>query len=190
MLAGVIALIQRGHAQAQALTSDAERLGAQAQTEPNLDRAMLLAVAGVKLQNRVETRSDLLAALQRSPALIRVFRPAANEIEALRVSPDGRLLAVGDAAKVVRFIGIGTGRQQGAAVRLSNQVAPYAMSFSPDGRTLLVLTVGPDLTELDAIDVASRQARRIRGWRGLVPRSRRVQGPWRTRRMAAGSRPA
>ena len=176
VLAGVIALIQRGHAQAQALTSDAERLGAQAQTEPNLDRAMLLAVAGVKLQNRVETRSDLLAALQRSPALIRVLRPAANEIEALRVSPDGRLLAVGDAAKVVRFIGIGTGRQQGAAVRLSNQVAPYAMSFSPDGRTLLVLTVGPNLTELDAIDVASRQARRIRGWRGLVPSQPTVSG--------------
>ena len=169
VLAGVIALIQRGHAQAQALTSDAERLGAQAQTEPNLDRAMLLAVAGVKLQNRAETRSDLLAVLQRSPALIRLLRPAANELEALAVSPDGRLLAVGDAAKVVRFIGVGTWRQQGAAVRLSNQVAPYAMSFSPDGRTLLVLTVGSDRTELDAIDVASRQARRIRDWRGLVP---------------------
>ena len=169
VLAGVIALIQRGHAQAQALTSDAERLGAQAQTEPNLDRAMLLAVAGVKLQNRAETRSDLLAVLQRSPALIRLLRPAANELEALAVSPDGRLLAVGDAAKVVRFIGVGTWRQQGAAVRLSNQVAPYAMSFSPNGRTLLVLTVGSDRTELDAIDVASRQARRIQDWRGVVP---------------------
>ena len=74
VLAGVIALIQRGHAQAQALTSDAERLGAQAQTEPSLDRAMLLAVAGVKLQNRAETRSDLLAVLQRSPALIRLVQ--------------------------------------------------------------------------------------------------------------------
>ncbi|MFI5039114.1 MAG: PQQ-binding-like beta-propeller repeat protein, partial [Solirubrobacterales bacterium] len=176
VLAGVIALIQRGHAQAQALTSDAERLGAQAQTEPKMDRAMLLAVAGVKLQNRAETRSDLLAVLQRSPALIRLLRPAANELEALAVSPDGRLLAVGDAAKVVRFIGVGTWRQQGAAVRLSNQVAPYAMSFSPDGRTLLVLTVGSDRTELDAIDVASRQARRIRDWRGLVPSQPSVSG--------------
>src|SRR5205807_10435497 len=58
-VAGVVALVQRGHAQAQALTSDAERVGAQALVEKNLDLAMLYAVAGVKLQNRLETRRDL-----------------------------------------------------------------------------------------------------------------------------------
>ena len=170
VLAGVVALIQRSHAQAQALTSDAERLGAQAQTEPNLDRAMLLAVAGVKLQNRVETRSDLLAALQRSPALIRVARPSRTETAALRVSPDGRLLAIADIAGVVRFIDLSSWQQRGPAVQLSAPVAPQAMSFSPDGRTLMVALVGPARSELDAIDVASRRAHQIQAWRGLVPR--------------------
>ena len=76
VLAGVVALIQRHNAQAQALTSDAERVGAQALTEQNVDRSMLLGVAAVKLQNRAETRSDLLAVLQRNPALIHFIRPS------------------------------------------------------------------------------------------------------------------
>ena len=67
VVAGVIALVQRSHAQAQALTSDAERVGAQALTDPNADRSLLLAVAGVRLQNRFQTRSDLFADLQRTP---------------------------------------------------------------------------------------------------------------------------
>ncbi len=62
-----------------------------------MDRSLLLSVAAVKLQNRVQTRSDLFADLQQNAALIRVIRPSNIEITALRVSPDGRLLAVGDA---------------------------------------------------------------------------------------------
>ncbi|HEX3979141.1 MAG TPA: protein kinase, partial [Solirubrobacteraceae bacterium] len=101
VLAGVVSFVQRGHAQAQALTSDAERIGAQALTDANVDHSLLLAVAGVKLQNRVETRSDLLADLQANPALTHLIRPTRSEITALRVSPDGRVLAVGDAAGTV-----------------------------------------------------------------------------------------
>ena len=51
----IFALISRGDAISQALTSDAERVGAQAVAENNLDLAMLYAVAAVKLQNRLET---------------------------------------------------------------------------------------------------------------------------------------
>ena len=168
VLAGVVALIQRGHAQAQALTSDAERLGAQAQTEPDLDRAMLLAVAGVKLQNRVETRSDLLAALQRSPALIRLLRASQSAVSALQFSPDGRLVALGDAAGVVRFYDAASWRSRGT-VRLSNPVASQAMSFSPDGHTLVVMTASGARSELHSIDVGSDRARLIRAWPGLTP---------------------
>ena len=176
VLAGVIALIQRSHAQAershaqaQALTSDAERLGALAQTDPNLDRALLLAVAGVELQNRVETRSDLLAALQRSPALIRVLRPSGNEPAALQVSPDGRLLALADTTGAVRFIDTSTWRPTGSAVQLPNTVAPRAISFSPDSRTLMVIAESSAHSELDAIDVPSRRERRLHAWGGEVP---------------------
>ena len=103
VIAGVIALIQRSdaqaersHAQAQAVTSDAERLGAEALSDPNVDHSLLLAVTGVELQNRLETRSDLFADLQQNAALLHLIRPSNVLITALDVSPDGRLLVVGD----------------------------------------------------------------------------------------------
>ena len=171
VLAGVVSFAQRRHAQAQALTSDAERIGAQALTESNVDRSLLLAAAGVELQNRLETRSDLLAAMQKNPALIRLIRPTRSEITALRVSPDGRLLAVADAAGAVRFIDLASWKPRGADVRLPSPVAERAMSFSPDSRRLMVVSVGVGRSELDVIDVITRQARRIQAWRGPAPQA-------------------
>ena len=172
VVAGVIALVQRSHAQAQALTSDAERVGAQALTDPNADRSLLLAVAGVRLQNRFQTRSDLFADLQQNAALIRLIRPSPIEITALRVSPDGRLLAIGDASGTVRFIDLASWKPRGAAVRLDNPVAERALSFSPNGRTLMTVTIGVGRSELYAIDVALRRPRRLQAWNGPAP-----QGP-------------
>ena len=167
VLAGVVALVQRGHAQAQALTSDAERVGAQALTEQNVDSSLLLGVTAVRLQNRPETRSDLLAVLQRNPALIRLIRPFGDLLTAVQVSPDGRLLAVADSAGIVRFIDLATWQRTGADVDLGSPVAPRAMSFSPDGRTLMAVTVGADRSTLEAIDVTTRQARALDAWRGV-----------------------
>jgi WD40 repeat protein len=74
-----------------------------------------------------------------------------------------------DTQGVVRFIDLSTWRLAGAAVKLGATIAPQTMSFSPDGRTVVVVTEGPASTQLDAIDVPSRRIRRIRAWRGLVP---------------------
>ena len=167
VLAGVVALVQRGHAQAQALTSDAERVGAQALTEQNVDSSLLLGVTAVRLQNRPETRSDLLAVLQRNPALIRLIRPFGDLLTAVQVSPDGRLLAVADSAGIVRFIDLATWQRTGADVDLGSPVAPRAMSFSPDGRTLMAVTVGADRSTLEAIDVTTRHTRALDAWRGV-----------------------
>ena len=148
-IAGVIALIQRSHAQAQrshaqaqALTSDAERVGAQALVEKNLDLAMLYAVAGVKLQNRLETRGDLLEELQNNSFAIRYIRASHNQITSLAVDPSGKLLATGDSAGVVRFEDMSRWRPTGTPVALSGSIPQEAMAFSPDGRTLAVLTEG------------------------------------------------
>ena len=169
VLAGVLALIQRGDARAQALTSDAERVGAQALTEQNVDVSLLLAVAAVRLQNRAETQSDLLAALQRNPDLIHFARPFSDLITALQVSPDGRLLAVADQAGIVRFVDLATWRPMGAAVHLGAPVATAAMSFSTDGRTLMVVAVEPDRSTLEAIDVGPRRARVLQQWHESNP---------------------
>lgn len=169
IVAGVVALVQRHHAQAQALTSDAERVGAQALTEQQADRSLLLGVTSVRLQNREQTRSDLFADLQQNAALIRVIRPSNIEVTAVRVSPDDRLLAVGDASGTVRFIDLTTWRPVGAAVHLPDPIGERALSFSPDGRTLMAIAIGATHSELYAVDVARRQARRIQRWNGPSP---------------------
>ncbi len=169
VLAGVVALIQRHGARAQALTSDAERVGAQALTEQDVDRSLLLSVASVKLQDRPETRSDLFADLQQNAALIRLLRPSDIEISALRVSPDGHLLAVGDLSGTVRFIDLRTWKPSGPVVHLADPVAERALSFSPDGRTVMAVAIGPARAELYTIDVARRRARRIGVWTGPAP---------------------
>ena len=169
ILAGGVALIQRHNAQAQALTSDAERIGAQALTEQVVDRSLLLSVAAVKLQNRPETRSDLFANLQQNAALIRLIRPSHVEVSALRVSPDGRLLAVADLAGTVRFIDLRTWQPNGPTVHLADPIAERALSFSPDGRTLMAVAIGAARAELYAIDVARRRARRLEVWTGPAP---------------------
>ena len=176
VLAGVIALIQRGDARAQALTSDAERLGAEALSDPNVDHSLLLAVTGVELQDRLQTRSDLFADLQQNAALLRLIRPSNVQINALDVSPDGRLLVVGDASGTVRFINLASWRTQGAVVRLGEPIGQRELSFSPDGRTVMAVAIAPDRSELYAIDVASRRARRTLSWNGSPPQPDEVIG--------------
>jgi WD40 repeat protein len=96
LLAGLVALIQRNHARAHALTSDAERVGAEAVTQPRLDLAMLLAREAVNLYRSPQTEGSLLATLQRSPAVIGTLALPSNgpPQQQLAVSPDGNTLVV------------------------------------------------------------------------------------------------
>ena len=87
LVAGLFALFSATTPSVQALKSDAERVGTLAQTENNLDLSMLLASAGVKLDNIPETRGDLLEALQRNPAVIHIIRPSSSEITAVVDQP-------------------------------------------------------------------------------------------------------
>jgi class 3 adenylate cyclase/WD40 repeat protein len=165
ILAGVVALVQRGDARAQALTADAERVGAQAQNEQDVDRQLLFGVAGVRLHNGAQTRSDLMAVLQKNPALTNLSRPFTNTVTAEAVSPDGRLLAVADLTGIVRFIDLATRRATGRDVELGAPVATRAITFSPDGRTVLAVRVTPRASTLEAIDVADRRVRTLDTWR-------------------------
>ena len=69
--AGILSVNQRNRAEAQALRSDAERVGALAQTAEDLGQSMLYGVAAVELEDRVQTRGQLLATLQRNPGAAR-----------------------------------------------------------------------------------------------------------------------
>ena len=80
------------------------------------------------------------------------------------MSPDGRLLAIADDAGLVRFVNLATWSRVGNDVNLGAPVATRAMSFSPDGRRLMVVVVEPSRSTLEAIDVTSRQARKLLVW--------------------------
>ena len=87
VIAGVVALDQRGNARAQATAADAQRLGAQALAEDDLDRSLLLARQGVALDDSPQTRGNLLAALLRSPAAIGVLRGDGDRLHQPRSQP-------------------------------------------------------------------------------------------------------
>jgi WD40 repeat protein/class 3 adenylate cyclase len=94
--AGVLALVQRAHAQTKARVALAQSLGAQAVSEPHLDRAMLLAREAASLDPSVQTSSDLLTTLLRTPTVLRTFHSDANRNLDIALSPNGRTIAIED----------------------------------------------------------------------------------------------
>ena len=103
VIAGAMALHQRGNARREATAAEAQRLGARALLDDQLDRALLLARQGVALDDTPRTRGNLLGTLLRSPALIGVIRAGDATVESAAVDPGGRLLAVGDNAGQVQL---------------------------------------------------------------------------------------
>jgi DNA-binding SARP family transcriptional activator/WD40 repeat protein len=91
---GVVALVNQQRASNQARVALARQLGAQAVSEPRLDRAMLLAREAVTLDRSAQTEGTLLATLQRHPAVTGTFALPVGLAPQLAVSPDGRTLAV------------------------------------------------------------------------------------------------
>jgi WD40 repeat protein len=104
VLTGVAALNERGHAREEAIAAEAQRLGAQALSESDLDRSLLLARQGMALDDSLQTRSNLLATLVKSPAAIGVVRGPGDRLIGLDLSPDGRTLAVLNNDGMVTFV--------------------------------------------------------------------------------------
>ena len=88
IIAGIAALSSADRASSTALTSDSERLGAEAARVEATDLSLLLAAAGLQLQDSEESRTNLLEALDRVPRLIRATRAPAF---GMAVLPDGRV---------------------------------------------------------------------------------------------------
>jgi DNA-binding SARP family transcriptional activator/WD40 repeat protein len=150
-IAGVLALRERGHARDEAVAADAQRLGAQALVEDNLDRSLLLAREGVALDDSALTRGNLLAALLKSPAAIGVLR-GGDRLTSLDLSPDGRTLAFLDDDATLHFIDTRTRRpaarpqiivggrsELGTNVSdLDRQTFGSVVQFSDDGSLLAI----------------------------------------------------
>ena len=141
---GLVALDQRGDARRTATVAEAERLGAQALTVDELDRALLLARTGVALEDSVATRGNLLAALLRVPRGSLGVLPDVrdNAIYGIALSPRGDRIAIGDHLGEVRLFDART-RRELASYRLQPGLV-QRLAFSPDGATLAVAGQEPE----------------------------------------------
>jgi WD40 repeat protein len=144
IVAGVVAFRERKSSRDQATAAVAQRLGAQALVEPRLDRSLLLAREGVALDDSLATRSNLLAALLRSPAAVAVLRGGGTRVLDDALSPDGRTLVTRSDDGSTAFFDTRTLRELGPRFSTSGQINYFgaivrpvrALAFSPDGRTL------------------------------------------------------
>ena len=180
LVAGGLAVQQKGNAEdsaAAALTaktaSDARNVSARALATDDIDTSMLLAVAGVQLDDSPESRSSLLAALAKHPALTASTQMTGGEVIHLDVSPDGRKVATYDTANHVRLYAIDSGEllaefQAGPQQRLAWQSGQ--VRFSPDGRTLAVAMAAPSrqpvmLLHADNLEPLPEQLGGLPPWR-------------------------
>jgi DNA-binding SARP family transcriptional activator/WD40 repeat protein len=160
VIAGLVALNERGKARDEAVAADAQRVGALALLEDDLDRALLLARQGIALNDTVQTRGNLLAALLKSPAAIGVIRADTELITATALSPDGRTLAVGNSPGGRILLFDTHSRQRVATLRPAPKDADILnLAYSPDGRRLAIF----HMVSVDAepvvtvLDLRSRQ---------------------------------
>jgi DNA-binding SARP family transcriptional activator/WD40 repeat protein len=146
---GLVAVHQRSTARSEARAAEAQRIGAQALTAPDLDRSLLLARQGVAIDDSPATRSNLLAALLRAPAATGVMRATANPLTAIDVDADSRTLAVGDSHGSVVFLDALTRRPIGPPYKAGNAIT--AVRFSPDGTRAAI--AGYDADQKGFIDL-------------------------------------
>jgi WD40 repeat protein/DNA-binding SARP family transcriptional activator len=168
-VAGGLALVLRGRAEHQTLVADSRRLGAQALTQGDLDRSLLLAMEALRLDDSVETRSALLASLLRSPQAIWTARGDGNAFEDLALSPDWQTLATVDTHGLVDLWDARSGRRLAGPLQGEQDSTQYfagVAAFSPDSH-LLVTGGRRYYGELQVWDVASRR---------VVARLRLAQG--------------
>ena len=147
VIAGAMALHQQGNARREATAAEAQRLGARALLDDQLDRALLLARQGVALDDTPRTRGNLLGTLLRSPALIGVIRAGDATVESAAVDPGGRLLAVGDNAGQVQLFDARSRKRLRTLTPTGNASDIQDLAFSPDGALLAALhTSAPGTT--------------------------------------------
>ncbi len=133
---GIFAAVQRGEARDAETAQLAQRLGAQALVEDDLDRSLLLARQAVAIDGSPQTRSYLLEALLRSPKADGIMHGRTEFLRAIAVSRDGRTLAVGSFRDGLLFFDTRTYARIGGTSPVTGYVE--SLAYSPDGDTLAV----------------------------------------------------
>jgi DNA-binding SARP family transcriptional activator/WD40 repeat protein len=160
LIVGNLALGQRDSARAATDVADARLLAARSLTEKDLTVSLLLGREAVDLDDTAQTRSALLAALQRDPAAIAVMHANGSTpgdlTQWIRLSPDRHIIAAGGARTTVDFFDAVT-YQPLWTVDIGEKTTTG--DFSPDGGTLAVAGVDHQIW---AIDVSTRTPRSVK----------------------------
>ncbi len=170
LLAGVLGLLlvallagwgaqRQARRAAAATTESVSRLaGARGLLTEQPDRGVLLALAGVRLDDSAASRANLLAVLSTWPQLIGAARVPGGPLWGLEVSPDGRTLATYDDHNEVWLLDAATRQVEdsfdadGGRPQIANWPGMSPLAFSPDGRTLAVGKVNLDRESLVLLD--------------------------------------
>ena len=132
---GIFAVVQRTDARDAETAQLAQRLGAQALVEEDLDLSLLLAREAVAVDDTPQTRGYLFAALQRSPKAIGIMHAPRDALPAdASLDPDGTTLAVLDFYGRLFFFDARTYEQ--AEKPFSTQAWVDSVAYSPGGKTL------------------------------------------------------
>lgn len=139
-LAGsLVAVTQRNQAQRAETVQLAQRLGAEALVEDNLELALLLARQAIEVDERPETRGSLLAVLLREPKAVGIMHGLSEDslLRGIAVSPRGDVVAVADqfGGAVLRFDAT-TLEPVGDPIRVPGPVE--ALAYSPDAESLAI----------------------------------------------------
>jgi WD40 repeat protein len=146
---GLYAVVQRGEARDAETAQLAQRLGAQALVEEDLDLSLLLAREAVAVDDTPQTRGYLFAALQRAPTAIGIMHaPADALLGQADLSPDGRTLAVIDFYDRILFFDSRTFQPVGRPFDAGEWLDSVA--YRPDGKTLAFGTNDGLVRVLDA----------------------------------------
>jgi WD40 repeat protein/class 3 adenylate cyclase len=157
LVAGAVALVQRGHARHTATVAQAGRLAAQSRevAAQRPDLALLLALEAVRRDDSVDSRGALLGALEHGSRVRTWLQGFASPVNATAFSPDGKLLATVTHDGTALW-DTATWRRVAPPLR-SSQGGWEGADFSPDGRTL---AIAGGKGRLELWDVATRTERR------------------------------
>jgi WD40 repeat protein/class 3 adenylate cyclase/energy-coupling factor transporter ATP-binding protein EcfA2 len=138
LVAGAVALVQRGHARHTATVAQAGRLAAQSReaAAKHPDLALLLALEAGRLDDSVDSRGALLGALEHGSPIRAWLQGFDSPVVATAFNPAGTLIATATNTGTTLW-DTTTWKPVGRPLR-SSQGGWEGVDFSPDGRTLAI----------------------------------------------------
>ena len=139
LVAGAIALQQRGRASEQATEASARGIAAQASAiaSRNLDGALLLAANGAAQAPGPETQAGVINALDAAAGLVSSGPyPGPGAVESVAFASDGLAASFHSGDNTIRFFDVTTGEAAGSAISVDWDGTPQFLTTSIDGSTV------------------------------------------------------